>query len=1362
MVLQDPPQRTSPLQVDPRSVLPFVVSSKSLSSLRNNIQQLILYAKGAPEASLASLSYTLTSRRMHHNYRIGVAASDLDTLRSSLIAEAAKGDFTPISSKPPAVAFIFTGQGAFYASLGRDLFEMSTLFRSEIMHMNELAMTQELPSFLSAIEGSVDQEHQLSAQVVQLALVSVQIALVKLWHSWGITPSVVLGHSLGEYAALYAAGVLSEHDVIHLVGRRAKVLEEKCTAGTYCMLAVKASVAKIRTVTHGLPFEVACVNGPSDTVLCGSVEDIERISQLLTREGYKCIVLDLPYAFHSAQIEPILEDFELLAGGVTFSKPRLPVISPLLREAVEAEGVFSPAYLCRQARETVDFAGAVRSANDSGIFNPKTVFVEIGPHPICSNMIKASLEYKTLTVASLHKAETPWTTLSKSLCSLHCTGLEIDWREFHCNFAACHELLNLPAYTFDNKKYWIDYVNDWCLHKTESRSAKLAEPSKEISKLSTSSVHRVVSQDFDGVVGKVVVQSDLSDPALRAAILGHLVNGAGLCPSSVYADIALTLGDYIHKELKPNATNFHMNCGEMEVMKPLILRDRSNESQILQVTINANLAEGQANLRYATVNAQGKEIVTHATSTVTYEDGERWVAGWASKAYLIEGRIETLKHQLVSNKADQISRGLAYKLFSALVQYDEKYQGMEEVILNSKNFEATSRVRFQSGEKDGTFFLSPFWIDSLAHLSGFILNGSDAIDSKNFVYVSHGWKSLRISRLLSRTITYNSYVKMQASPNNIMKGDVYIFEENTIIGMVGGLKFQRIPRTMLDTLLPPVSSVSSQPKKLNQQLERRSTPTKSVKNIQSKSPKNGLQGKRKPPEPITKLVPSLAEAATPSSGSIVSQVMSIISQESELPMSELLDECAFPDLGIDSLLSLQICGKIRESIQINIPSSVFLEYETVGMLRNYLQGLEEVNEVSSTTSLSASSDDDGDRDLESSASSASSIKSVGSKNSTSQDPINAKQHTRKGIMMLFRNTIAEQMGIGLEEVIGSNDLLSLGIDSLMSICILGILRQETDLDLPSSLFIDHPSIDDIEAFLGFSEPKAAVPTKRSKRQHGIAKASSTLSLPPPHPSQAVSILMQGKPNGAAKVLFLFPDGSGSATSYAGIPPLDPLIAVYGLNCPFMTNPSDFDNGIVGVASIYLAEIRRRQPFGPYHLGGWSAGGIIAYEAVLQLLADGEHVESLVFFDSPCPINLEPLPSRLHKFLADVGLLGGERMKPPSWLLPHFEATIKALARYEPAPIEDKALAPRTLAIWARRGVCGGPGDPRPETWDDDPTSMKWLLENRTDFGTNGWDALLGSDAMEMESVDGNHFSLMKDAKQLRQLASLVRNFLLQD
>lgn len=773
-----------------------------------------------------------------------------------------------------------------------------------------------------------------------------------------------------------------------------------------------------------------------------------------------------------------------------------------------------------------------------------------------------------------------------------------------------------------------------------------------------------------------------------------------------------------------------MNCGEMEVVKPLIIKEGSTTEQVLQVTITANLKQNLATLRYTSIDSRGKETVLHATCTVTYEEGASWLSSWAPSTYLIEGRIETLKRRVAENKADQISRGLAYKLFSALVQYDAKFQGMEEVILDSKNFEATSRVEFQTDDKDGTFFCSPFWIDSLAHLSGFILNGSDAVDSKNFVYISHGWKSMRFARPLVRTTIYNAYVKMQPRPNDIMAGDVYILEGNTITGVVGGLKFQRIPRKILDSLLPPNSSPPPKSAAVTRKPERKSPPIETMEMEQLKNTKPSSTSE-------AKSRPSQTKLSTPSS--LVTQAMNLIAQESELPLSELQDDCEFFNLGVDSLMSLQISGKFREMFDIDIPSSIFLDCPTVGELKIHLAQFGAARSGYSTTSPSVSSEEDSED--ESSASSVPSVASVEADEKLSSPTPTKANYT--DTIMLFRTVIAEQMGIELNEVVGSNDLHSLGMDSLMSICILGILREETGLTLPSSLFQEHSSIDAIERFLGVDTitPKAPRRQKISKRSRIFTPATPS--------ARAVSILMQGKPKVATKILFLFPDGSGSATSYASIPAIDPSIAVYGLNCPFMITPSDFINGIDGVSALYLDEVRRRQPHGPYYLGGWSAGGVVAYEVTLQLLAAGERVEKLVLFDSPCPINLEPLPSRLHHFFAEIGLLGGDGQEPPSWLLPHFEASIKALTAYKPAAIADKALAPETLAIWARHGVCRYPEDPRPEPSKDDPKTMKWLLENRTDFGFNGWDALLGADVIETASLDGNHFSLMKGAKQVR-------------
>lgn len=144
------------------------------------------------------------------------------------------------------------------------------------------------------------------------------------------------------------------------------------------------------------------------------------------------------------------------------------------------------------------------------------------------------------------------------------------------------------------------------------------------------------------------------------------------------------------------------------------------------------------------------------------------------------------------------------------------------------------------------------------------------------------------------------------------------------------------------------------------------------------------------------------------------------------------------------------------------------------------------------------------------------------------------------------------------------------------------------------------------------------------------------------------------------------------------------------------------------------------------------------------MARGEKVEKLLLIDSPCPIKLEALPARLHHFFDQIGLLGtGGTGSSPEWLLPHFEYSIKALEAYRPQPM-PKGQAPNTFAIWAREGVCGKPGDPRPPQGEgEDPKPMRWLLNNRTDFGHNGWGELLG-DSMKFAQMDGNHFTMMRD------------------
>lgn len=411
--------------------------------------------------------------------------------------------------------------------MGRQLFETSPPFQTNVKQYDSICTSQGFPSFQPLIDGSVTDIQTLSPVIVQLGAVCLQIALLKLLSSWGVNPTAVVGHSLGEYGALCAAGVLSISDTISLVGERARLLEAKCHAGSHCMLAVKGSVASIGHLLDGQTFEIACINAPEETVISGTNINIDLLSEELKERGFKYTKLAVPYAYHSTQVEPILEEFEALAKGVTFKPPTIPVISPLKNKVITDGGVFDPFYLRRHCRETVNFLGGMEAAKHSGVVAENTLWVEIGCHPICLNMIKATFGPIKAT-PTLRRNEDNWKVLTSSLCALHVAGVNVDWSEYHRNYDSSHELLRLPTYRWDNKNYWIDYTNDWCLAKGDAKRA--AEIPLQKSKLSNTSVHRIVDEDFTDEGASIVVESDLAEPELKEVIKGHEVNGFGLCP----------------------------------------------------------------------------------------------------------------------------------------------------------------------------------------------------------------------------------------------------------------------------------------------------------------------------------------------------------------------------------------------------------------------------------------------------------------------------------------------------------------------------------------------------------------------------------------------------------------------------------------------------------------------------------------------------------------------------------------------------------------------------------------------------------------------------------------------------------------
>ncbi|KAI0201400.1 polyketide synthase for naphthopyrone YWA1 [Astrocystis sublimbata] len=1318
LLLEDAPAPTE-IQPsnDPRTAHVVAVSAKTAQSLRRNAERLAEHLRSNPDTQLASLAYTTTARRIHHNFRLSVTGKTTADVAAALERSAAL-EARAIPRKQLDVAYAFTGQGSVYAGMGKQLFDNFKVFRKEIQRLAAIGESFGFDSFLPVINDSTA-EDALTPQASQLALTCFEIALARLNESFGVVPNMVVGHSLGEYAALHIAGVLSARDVVYLVGTRARIMQERCSAGTHAMLAVKAPVAVLSNAMQSHNLEIACINGPNQTVLAGLGADVDSAQEALLKSDIKSTKLSTAFAFHSSQVEPVLDEFRKLARGVVFRKPTIPVLSPLLAAVVTEEGQIDTNYLARHCREMVDLAGAVDAAISEKVISEDTVCVEIGPVPFVTGMLKACIGSSLKTIGLVRKGDDLWRTLNDALSTLYQTGLEIQWGEFHRDFNACHEVITLPAYAWDLKNHWIQYVHNWCLTKglpatvvEEVASAPIAAP-----KYLSATCQKVLESRHATDKSFVLIESDISHPDLRAVFEAHKVNGAALCPSSAYADIAVTLGNYLN-DGNAIKSNTGIEVADMATTKPLLMRT-PGKTELFRVSAEADWAAQTALVNYYSVNSRGETTIQHATCTIRFGNPDAWMTEWKRSAYLVKSRMQSLRDAAEDGTCHMLKRGMVYKLFENCVEYGEKFQGIERVHLDSKGHEATALVKLN--DKSTCFEANPYYIDSLGHLSGFIMNATESFDYKQQIFLNHGWESIRCAAKLSPDETYHTYVKMQSTDGLKYVGDVYVFQGDSIVGVNQGVAFQSVPRRVLDILLPkeskateakPVAKTSPAPSVVS------STPQKAVR-----TPPVKVQQAHTPP-PQKNII---------SEPVMVLQAMNIISEETGVPLAEMKKDLVLADVGIDSLLSLTVYSRLREELNLDVSPTLFIEYPTVGEIKRWLgaaSGPVDNSDASSDISTPESgifSDAGND--------------SASTTSTEVQDSLSDCEDTScfNGICAI----LAEEIGVKTEEVWNATSLSELGLDSLMSLTVLGRLREELDVDLPTETLL----LDDMALIRKSLMPESSV---HEIPAPVIAAVAPVVAITPP----ATSVVVQGNLKTARKVLHLFPDGSGSATAYASLPRVANDVALVALNCPYVKRPQDMKCALQDLTPAYLAEVRRRQPHGPYYLGGWSAGGISAYDAAATLMAQGEEIAGLVLLDSPNPNDLEKLPQRLFHFLNRVGVFGSEGKGAPEWLLQHFNAFLDALFKYDIKPFAA-GKSPKTHALWAGDGVYKSTGGQRMEVQADDTREMKWLLNERMSFGANGWDSVVDAASLKMEVLEGaNHFTMM-EGEQGRALSQFL-------
>ena len=545
LLLEDAPAPAAPPHDDHDDGRHEVVciSAKSKASLRGNIAALLSYLEANPDTRLKDVAYTTSARRIHHHIRVAEAVPSAERLREvlrSMTADdtALDAHASHVAKQKKKVVFTFSGQGCFYRGAAAALSERAPDFRDLVLQLDRVVVQLGFPSVRAALFDNSSGEDD-SPLFTQLAMVVLQVALARYWALIGIKPDAVIGHSLGEYAALCVAGVLSTADALFLVGRRAQLTAAACgETGSHAMLSVRgASAAELVEMCppDKFGYEVSCLNGRLDVVMSGPRVALDSLRDALQQRApeLKCVLLNVPYAFHSAQLDPVLEDFEATARQrVTFKAPQIPVISPLLGRCVAEAGVLNATYLRRATRERVDFVSAVNAAATAGLADDTSVWLDIGPHPVSSTFVRNCLHNEAPAIPalpSLRKGYEGLAVWSNTLAALHRLGLPVAWDEYFSRRGekSQHRLLHLETYHWNNKNYWIPYDTTWTLDKADPGAVmrkKEASGADEVS-FFTSSVQRVAFEHVGEKTARLTAVSDLWHPDLFGAAAGHKIHG---------------------------------------------------------------------------------------------------------------------------------------------------------------------------------------------------------------------------------------------------------------------------------------------------------------------------------------------------------------------------------------------------------------------------------------------------------------------------------------------------------------------------------------------------------------------------------------------------------------------------------------------------------------------------------------------------------------------------------------------------------------------------------------------------------------------------------------------------------------------
>ncbi|MFF0457525.1 SDR family NAD(P)-dependent oxidoreductase [Nocardia africana] len=609
LILEQAPSVAVPAEPAPTApiggVVPWVISARSAAALAGQAGRLA--STIGDEHDPIDIGFSLASTRGVHEHRAVVVAGNRTGLLTGVRALAG-GDQAPgvVSGRvlPGSTGMVFSGQGAQWAGMAAELRAAYPIFAEHFdAIVTELEPALGQPESLRdalADDGLIDR-----TVFAQAGLFAFEVALFRLFESWGVTAGVVAGHSIGEVAAAHVAGVLSVADACALVAARGRLMQALPAGGA--MVAVGASETDVLSLLSG-DVSIAAVNGPSSVVVSGTESDVLAVAARGAERGRRTTRLRVSHAFHSASMEPILAEFARAIAGLTFNRPDIAVVSTATGARVTDE-MSSPAYWVAQVRDTVRFADAVGAMADLGVSR----FAEIGPDAVLAPMITQTLEHKATAgavtaipavVAPVRRNRADAATVTAGVAGLFVAGADVDWAGLYIGTGA--RRIDLPTYAFQRRRFWAGAT----AAGGDLRAVGLASTGHPL-------VSAMVSQpDSDTVTltGRLSVQT-------HPWLADHRVLDTVLFPGTGFVELALHAGERVGSPM----------LDELVLQAPLVLPETGGVA--VRVVLGEADAAGRRGIRIFSCPDRDVDTMPswtmHAEGALTPEvTGEFEPAAW--------------------------------------------------------------------------------------------------------------------------------------------------------------------------------------------------------------------------------------------------------------------------------------------------------------------------------------------------------------------------------------------------------------------------------------------------------------------------------------------------------------------------------------------------------------------------------------------------------------------------------------------------------------------------------------------------------------------------------------------------------------